>query len=204
VGKGTQAALLVDHFGARQLSSGDIFRKEICEGTELGCLAKTYMDRGELVPNEVTIGMMAKRLETDDIREHGFILDGFPRSVEQAVALDDALEKLGIQLAKVVSIEVPDEVVVSRLSGRLSCSQCGEIYQVQSKPPKAEGVCDKCSGVLVTRADDAPETIRARLKVFADTTLPVIGYYADKGVLLRVDGSGDPTEIFKVISGKLQ
>ena len=202
MGKGTQASLLEEHFGARPLSSGTIFRKEIEAETDLGRLAQRYIDHGELVPNGVTIEMMAKRLRSDDIRHHGFVLDGFPRSLRQAEALDEVLEQMDVKLGKVVSIEVSDDVVVSRLSGRMGCTKCGEIYHAQTKPPKREGLCDKCNGPLFVRSDDQPETIRARLKTFYETTLPVVDYYDKQGVLQRVDGSGSPMEIFEKISAQ--
>lgn len=181
-----------------------IFRTEIEAETDLGRLAKRYIDHGELVPNGVTIEMMAKRLHSDDIRRHGFVLDGFPRTVRQAEALDEILGEMEQHLDKVVSIEVPDEVVVSRLAGRMGCTKCGEIYHAITKPPKREGLCDKCNGPLIVRSDDTPETIWARLKVFQETTLPVVGYYEKQGVLLRVDGSGDPMDIFNHIESNLK
>ncbi len=199
VGKGTQASLLEERYDARPLSSGMIFRKEIEAETDLGRLAKRYIDHGELVPNGVTVEMMAKRLRSDDIRKHGFVLDGFPRAVKQAEALDEILNEMEERLNKVVSIEVPDEVVVARLAGRMGCTKCGEIYQALTKPPKREGLCDKCNGPLIVRSDDTPETIRARLRIFQETTLPVVDYYAKQGILHRVDGSGDPVEIFNQI-----
>ena len=199
VGKGTQAALLEEQFGARPVSSGMIFRTEIEAETDLGRLAKRYIDHGELVPNGVTIEMMAKRLRSDDIRRHGFVLDGFPRTVRQAEALDEILDEMEMHLDKVVSIEVPDEVVVARLAGRMGCTKCGETYHAITKPPKREGLCDKCNGPLIVRSDDTPETIWARLKVFQETTLPVVGFYEKKGILTRIDGSGDPMAIYNQI-----
>lgn len=199
VGKGTQAAFLEERLGMKPLSSGTIFRAEIDAETDLGRLAKQYIDRGELVPNGVTIEMMAKRIRNDDVRKHGFILDGFPRTVRQAEALDEMLENMDMHLDEVVSIEVDDEVVVSRLSGRMGCTKCGEIYHAQTKPPKREGLCDKCNGPLFVRTDDQPETIRDRLRVFHENTRPVIDYYAAKGMLLRVDGSLAPEAVYEQI-----
>jgi len=199
VGKGTQATMLEQNFGVRPISSGVIFRNEIEAETDLGRLAKRYIDHGELVPNGVTIEMMAKRLRSDDVRKSGFVLDGFPRTVRQAEALDELLDEMDEHLTKVVSIEVPEDVVVGRLAGRLGCTKCGEIYQAQTKPPKREGLCDKCNGPLIVRSDDTPETTKARLHIFNEKTRPVIDYYAEKGNLLRVDGSGDPMDVYKEI-----
>ena len=203
VGKGTQAELLEKNFGATQLSTGMIFRKEMEAETELGQMAKGYMEKGELVPDEVTIGMVANKLKTDEIMNGGFILDGFPRNVSQAEALDEILTGIGERLDKVISIEVDQEVVVDRLSGRRGCPKCTEIYHIVSKPPKVEGICDKCGTPLITRSDDNAETIRARLKVFADSTAPVIGYYEDKGILARIDGTGSPDEVYAQIATAL-
>lgn len=199
VGKGTQAALLEERTGAKPLSSGVIFRSEIEAETDLGRLAQSYIKRGELVPNGITIEMMAKRLRSDDVRKHGFILDGFPRTIRQAEALDLLLDDMDIHLDEVVSIEVDDELVVQRLSGRLGCTKCGEIYHMASKPPTREGLCDKCNSPLFVRQDDQPDTIRERLRVFHENTKPVIEYYAGKGSLLRVDGSKDPETVYKAI-----
>lgn len=200
VGKGTQAALLEARFGARPISSGTIFRSEIEAQTDLGRLAKSYIDRGELVPNGITIEMVAKRLRDEEVRRRGFILDGFPRTIRQAEALGKVLEEMDQRLEKAVSIEVDEDVVVRRLAGRLGCTNCGELYHSSTKPPKREGLCDKCNGPLVVRSDDQPETIRERLRVFRQDTQPVIEYYAGHGELLRVDGSGSPEEIFELIA----
>lgn len=199
VGKGTQAALLEQRLGLKPLSSGVIFRSEMEAETDLGRLAKRYIDHGELVPNGVTIEMMAKRLRTDDVRKHGFILDGFPRTVRQAEALDEMLADMGMDIDEVVFIEVDDDLVIGRLSGRMGCTKCGEIYHADTKPPKREGLCDKCNGPLFVRTDDQPETIRDRLKVFHENTRPVIDYYADRGKLLRIDGSKEPEEVYAAI-----
>ena len=199
VGKGTQAALLEQRFGARPLSSGMIFRSEIEAETDLGQLAKSYIDRGDLVPNGVTIQMMVKRLRADDVRKNGFILDGFPRTVRQAEALSEELEKEGITLDGVVSLEVDDDMVVKRLAGRMGCTKCGEIYHAANKPSKREGICDKCDSPLIVREDDKPETIRERLRVFYENTKPVIDYYADKGQLSRVDATQDPEAVYQAL-----
>jgi adenylate kinase len=199
VGKGTQAAMLEERLGARQLSSGVIFRSEIEAETDLGQLAKSYIDRGDLVPNGVTIQMMVKRLRADDVRKNGFILDGFPRTVRQAEALSEELEKEGITLDGVVSLEVDDDVVVTRLSGRMGCTKCGEIYHSVNKPSKREGICDKCNSPLIVREDDKPETIRERLRVFHENTKPVVDYYAAKGQLLRIDATQEPEAVYQAL-----
>lgn len=199
VGKGTQSALLSERLGLMPISSGDIFRKEIEAQTDLGRLAQRYIKAGELVPNGVTIEMMAKRLRDDDTRKSGFVLDGFPRTVKQAEALDEILFSMGSDLDKVVSIEVPDETLLHRLAGRMGCTKCGEIYHSRNKPPMREGLCDKCNGPLFVRTDDQPETILERLRVFHATTEPVIEYYAKTGSLQRVDGIEGPEETYRQI-----
>lgn len=199
VGKGTQAALLEERLGMKPLSSGVIFRSEIEAETDLGRLAKSYIDRGELVPNGITIEMMAKRIRSEEVRKKGFILDGFPRTIRQAEALDAMLAEMEMPLDEVVSIEVDDDVVVQRLSGRMGCTKCGEIYHRDSRPPKREGLCDKCNSPLFVRTDDQPETIRERLRVFHENTAPVIEYYESKGIMHRVDGSADPETVYEAI-----
>ena len=196
VGKGTQSALLVSRRGMVPLSSGDIFRKEIEAKTDLGRLAKRYIDHGELVPNGVTIEMMAKRLRDDEVRHRGFVLDGFPRTSKQAEALDEILFEMEIGLDKVVSIEVDEETIVARLSGRLGCTKCGELYHSVNKPPKREGLCDKCDSPLFVRTDDQAETIRERLRVFREKTAPVIEYYRASGDLQVVNGCDDPEDVY--------
>jgi adenylate kinase len=199
VGKGTQSALLAQRLGVRALSSGEIFRREIEAETDLGRLAKRYIDHGELVPNGVTVEMMAKRLRSDDVRKHGFVLDGFPRTVKQAEALDEIMEEMDETIKEVVSLEVDDEIIVHRLSGRLGCTKCGEIYHSTNKPPKREDICDKCNGPLFVRSDDHPDAIRERLRVFRENTLPVIEYYERRGVLRRIDASVDPEVTYRQI-----
>ena len=199
VGKGTQSALLSERLGLKALSSGDIFRREIEAETDLGRLAQRYIQHGELVPNGVTIEMMAKRLRDEDARKNGFVLDGFPRTVRQAEALDEILFQMDMGLDKVISIEVPEETILHRLAGRMGCTKCGEIYHSRNKPPMREGLCDKCNGPLFVRTDDKPETILERLRVFSETTAPVIDYYAKTGTLLRVDGSVGPEDTYRQI-----
>lgn len=203
VGKGTQAALIEERLGAKPLSSGVIFRQEIEAETDLGRLAKSYIDHGQLVPNGVTIEMMSKRLRTEEIRKKGFILDGFPRTIRQAEALTELLEDMGISIDQVISLEVPDEIIVERLSGRMGCTKCGEIYHDLTKPPKREGLCDKCNSPLLLRDDDKPETIRQRLKVFRENTQPVVDFYAAKGLLKRVDADRAPETVYADIAGAL-
>lgn len=204
VGKGTQAALLESRLGAIPLSSGMIFRAEIEADTDLGHLADSYIKRGELVPSGITIEMMRKKIATDNVRKHGFILDGFPRNIRQAEALDEILKEMGIALTFAVSLDVDDEVVVQRLSGRMGCTKCGEIYHSVSKPPMREGLCDKCNSPLMTRSDDQPETIRERLRVFHEQTAPLCDYYARQGLLRSVDGSKAPEEVYQQIVAGLK
>jgi adenylate kinase len=199
VGKGTQAALLEQHLGAIPLSSGMIFRSEIEAETDLGHLAQSYIKRGELVPSGITIEMMRKRMGSDNVRKHGFILDGFPRNIRQAEALDEILEEMDIHLNMAVALIVDDEVVVQRLSGRMGCTKCGEIYHSESKPPKREGLCDKCNSPLIIRSDDKPETIRERLRVFHEQTAPLCEFYEQKGLLKKVDGSKSPEDVYQQI-----
>lgn len=203
VGKGTQSALLEARLGAKPLSSGMIFRSEIDAQTDLGELAKSYIDRGELVPNGVTIQMMLKRLRSSEVQQKGFILDGFPRTVRQAEALDEELKKAQIELDCVISLEVDDQVIVDRLSGRLGCTKCGAIYHRFNKPPKREGFCDNCNSPVIVREDDNPETIKERLRVFRDNTAPVVDHYAVQGKLLRVESSRDPEIVFADILARI-
>jgi adenylate kinase len=199
VGKGTQSALLESRLGVKTLSSGEIFRREIEAQTDLGRLAQRYIQHGELVPNGVTIEMMAKRLRDPDTRKHGFVLDGFPRTLRQAEALDETLFDLDLTLDKVVALDVDEDVVIDRLSGRMGCTRCGEIYHAKTKPPKREGLCDKCNSPLFVRQDDQPETIRERLKVFQEQTQPVVDYYEKTGTLQHVSASKSPEEVYQEI-----
>lgn len=202
VGKGTQAAMLDDRLGMRQLSSGLIFRTEIEAQTDLGNLAKRYIDQGRLVPNGVTIEMMAKKLRDPETRKRGFVLDGYPRTVEQAKALDLLMEEMGLCLDQVVSLSVEDHVVVERLSKRIGCTKCGAIYHSVHKPPKREGICDSCNSPLFVRSDDRPDAILERLRTFREATAPVIGYYHEKGILKVVDAALDPEAIYLLIVEK--
>jgi adenylate kinase len=185
-----------ERLGLKQLSSGMIFRAEMEAETDLGRLARRYIDQGELVPDGVTIEMMAKRFTSNEVRRRGFILDGFPRTVEQASALLDILNDLEQPLSRVVSLEVEDEEVVKRLSGRMGCTKCGEIYHSSNKPPKREGICDRCNSPLFVREDDKPETIRERLRVYHSQTEPVIEYLEGRVDTIHTDASKDQETIY--------
>ncbi|WP_022854357.1 adenylate kinase [Thermodesulfatator atlanticus] len=197
-GKGTQAKMIAEKFGIPQISTGDMFREHLSKGTELGKKAKEYMDKGALVPDEIVLGMVEERLKQPDC-EKGFILDGFPRTLPQAEALDKLLEKLGKKIDYAILIDVPDEELVKRLTGRRTCKKCGMMYHVMFKPPKEEGKCDVCGGELYQRADDNEETVKNRLKVYHEQTEPIVQYYEKKGVLYRIDGMGSIEEIFNRI-----
>jgi adenylate kinase len=188
-GKGTQAAALAEHLGLAHVSSGDLFRYNLSQGTELGILAKSYMDKGALVPDHVTISMVMDRLDRGAQQsERGAILDGFPRTLPQAKALDEALAEQGLAVEVVPLIAVGDEEVMGRLTGRRVCRNCGATYHLIFKPPSAEGVCDACGGELYQRADDSPDTVRHRLYTYYKETGPLIGYYYAKDLLVEVDG----------------
>ena len=187
-GKGTQAEKLVELYQIPHISTGDMFRKAQKEGTALGLKAKSYMDQGQLVPDEVTVGIVKERLAEDDCKD-GFLLDGFPRTVQQADALDGILKELGMALDRVVNIEVDKTFLVDRLTGRRVCRTCGATFHVTNKAPKVEGVCDKCGGELYQRNDDTVETVSNRLDVYAAQTAPLIEYYQSKGIMSSIDGS---------------
>lgn len=203
-GKGTQATLLVEKLGLVHVSSGDLFRENLSKKTELGILAKSYMDKGELVPDEVTIRMVIDRLAQPDCAK-GVILDGFPRTLAQAEALDKALSEQGNKIALVPYIHVSDDVLLRRLSGRWTCKQCKAVYHEIYSPPKVMGVCDACGGELYQRLDDTPETQRNRIDVYMKQTQPLIEYYQSTGLLVKVDGEGDvesvQSALLKVIAG---
>ncbi len=189
-GKGTQADLLQQKLGIPHVASGDLFRYNLQNETELGRLAQTYMERGELVPDGVTIAMVRERLEQPDCA-NGVILDGFPRTIPQAEALSEMLQAMGRSLDLVILIKVSEEELVRRLSGRRICRSCGATYHIEFNPPKQPGVCDICGGELYQREDDKPETVRNRLKVYFEQTAPLIDYYRQKDLLREVDGKGD-------------
>ncbi|WP_131768517.1 adenylate kinase [Candidatus Protofrankia californiensis] len=188
-GKGTQAAFIAQARSIPKISTGDIFRANVREGTELGVLAKQYMDAGDLVPDEVTIGMVRNRLAEDDAAK-GFLLDGFPRNVPQAEVLGQLLEEMGTRLDVVLELVVDDDEVVRRLSGRRTCRNCGHIWHMDFDPPAVEGICDRCNGELFQRDDDRSETVRHRLEVYAEQTSPLVAYYAAKGLLIGIDATG--------------
>lgn len=202
VGKGTQAARLRDAEGVAHISTGDALRKAVAEGTETGLKAKSYMDRGELVPDEVVIAIAKESLQREG--KNGFILDGFPRTVAQAEALDKVLDEIGAPLQVVVNLQAPEDELVRRLSGRRLCSKCGAGYHVESMPSAVEGKCDACGAETVQREDDKPEAIRNRLQVYEAKTAPVIDYYAHKSILRNVDASGPVDEVLRKIESALK
>lgn len=183
-GKGTQAEIICEKLNIPTISTGNILREAIRNKTELGILAKSYMDKGNLVPDAVVVGIVSERLREDDCK-NGFILDGMPRTLAQAEALDE----LGVEIDVVLSIEVEDSAIEKRMGGRRVCEGCGASYHIEHKKPLCDGVCDSCGGKLILRADDAPETVRERLKVYHEQTEPLVEFYASKGLLKRIDGS---------------
>ncbi|MDQ1643072.1 MAG: adenylate kinase [Actinomycetota bacterium] len=193
-GKGTQAQFIASHFAIPKISTGDIFRANVSEGTELGVEARKYMDAGDLVPDEVTIGMVKDRLSQGDAQV-GFLLDGFPRTVRQAEVLDELLAALLAVLDVVLELVVDDDEVVRRLSGRRTCHRCGHVWHLDFDPPTAESICDRCGGELFQRDDDREDTIRHRLEVYADQTSPLIGYYGELGLLRGVDATGPVEDV---------
>ena len=191
-GKGTQAAVISERLNIPQISTGNIIRAALKSGTEMGLKAKSFIEEGKLVPDEVVIGIIKERLVEDDCKE-GFILDGFPRTIPQAEALDN----MGIEIDKVIDIEVPDEVIVTRMSGRRVCEKCGRPYHTESLKPKVEGICDDCAGALVQRKDDHPDTVKARLEIYHNETEPLKGYYEKQGKLFVVEGQNSVEETTK-------
>jgi adenylate kinase len=202
-GKGTQAEKLVDLYQIPHISTGDMFRKAQKDGTELGLKAKSYMDQGQLVPDEVTVGIVKERLAEADCKE-GFLLDGFPRTVQQADALDTILAELDMALDCVVNIAVDKAFLVDRLTGRRVCHTCGATYHIANKAPKVEGVCDKCGGELYQRGDDTIETVSNRLDVYAAQTAPLIDYYKSKGIMSSIDGSKSMEDVLADIRTALE
>ena len=201
-GKGTQAEKLVELYQIPHISTGDMFRKAQKDGTELGLKAKEYMEQGQLVPDEVTVGIVRERLAEADCKD-GFLLDGFPRTVQQADALDGILKDLGMALDRVINIEVDKAFLVDRLTGRRVCRTCGATFHVVNKAPKVEGVCDKCGGELYQRNDDKIETVSNRLDVYAAQTAPLIEYYQSKGVMSSIDGSKSMKDVLADIRSAL-
>lgn len=193
-GKGTQASEIVKKFPIPHISTGDMFRKAIKDETDLGKEAKSYMDRGELVPDEVTVGIVKERISEDDAKK-GFLLDGFPRTIDQAEALNSIMAELDRSIDAVINIEVPEEELMNRLTGRRICEKCGMTYHLVFNPPKVEGICDLDGGKLYQREDDNPETVSNRLKVNVKQSKPILEYYDNKGVLNNIDGSKDIEEV---------
>ena len=194
-GKGTQAARIAEELKIPHISTGDIFRANIKNGTELGKKAKSYMDAGKLVPDELVCDLVADRIAKDDCKE-GFILDGFPRTIPQAEALDKAVDALGTKIDYAVNIDVPDESIVRRMGGRRACVGCGATYHIKYNPPKTENICDVCGKELILRDDDKPETVQTRLNVYHEQTQPLIDYYTKKGIIATVDGTQSMDDVF--------
>ncbi len=198
-GKGTQAKKIAEKYQIPHISTGDIFRANIKNGTELGRKAKTYMDQGLLVPDELVCDLVVDRVQQEDCKG-GYILDGFPRTIPQAERLDQALAELGESVDYAVNVEVPDENIVNRMGGRRACVGCGATYHLVYAPTKKEGVCDSCGSELVLRDDDRPETVQKRLGVYHEQTQPLIDYYGRKGILKDVDGTMDMEAVFQAIT----
>ena len=197
-GKGTQAKKIAERYGLPHVSTGDIFRANIKNGTELGMEAKKYMDQGMLVPDELTVKILLDRVAQEDCK-NGYILDGFPRTIPQAEVLDKALTELGDKIDYAVNVHVPDENIVNRMYGRRACVSCCGTYHVVYAPTKKEGICDACGGELILRDDDKPETVQKRLAVYHEQTQPLIDFYQNKGILVEVDGTKEMAEVFEAI-----
>ncbi len=202
-GKGTQAEKIVEKYPIPHISTGDMFRLAIKEGTELGQKAKSYMDEGALVPDEVTIGIVEERLSKDDCQK-GFLLDGFPRTLAQAEALDELLAKMNKSIDYVLHVDVDTDELVERLTGRRICPSCGATYHIKFNPPKQEGICDKDGEKLIQRKDDQPDTVKNRLEVNLEQTQPMLDFYSDKGSLVKIDGSQQIDQVFHDIDEKLK
>ena len=194
-GKGTQAKKVAKKYNIPHISTGDIFRANIKEKTELGNKAKEYMDKGELVPDDITIGMLLDRIHKADCKD-GFVLDGFPRTIPQAKSLSEALSKLNEKIDYAINIDVPDDSIITRMSGRRACLSCGSTYHIKYSAPKKENICDNCGSELVIRDDDKPETVKKRLDVYHKQTQPLIDYYDNENILANVDGTKDMEEVF--------
>ena len=194
-GKGTQAKRIAEKYGIPHVSTGDIFRANLKEGTELGLKAKVFMDKGALVPDEITIGMLMDRIHQPDCKD-GYVLDGFPRNIPQAEALTKALSEANEPMDAVVDVDVPDENIMDRMSGRRTCRKCGEGYHTKYNPPKVDGICDVCGSELYIRDDDKPETVKKRLTVYHDQTQPLIDYYTKQGILKSVNGTQMMEKVF--------
>lgn len=201
-GKGTQAALIKEEYKIAHISTGDMFRKAIGEKTPMGVVAASYIDKGNLVPDDVTVALVKERLSEADCK-NGFLLDGFPRTYEQAVALDEILKDLGIKLDAVLNISVADEYLVERITGRRVCSKCGASYHIKAHKPAVNGICDMCGGELIQRKDDEESTIKTRLQVYYQKTKPVLDYYINQGLVKDVPGVGDIEDIFNNVKKSL-
>ncbi len=197
-GKGTQAKMIADKYGVPHISTGDIFRANIKNGTELGLEAKKYMDQGLLVPDELTVKILLDRVAQDDCK-NGYVLDGFPRTIPQANVLEEALDKLGDKIDYAINVDVPDENIIRRMGGRRACLACGATYHIEHVPPKQEGICDRCGKELILRDDDKPETVKNRLNVYHEQTQPLIEFYESRDVLRSVDGTVDMNDVFAAI-----
>lgn len=197
-GKGTQAVSIVKRYNIPHISTGDMFRKNIKEGTDLGKKAKEYMDKGLLVPDDLVVAIVKDRLTESDCQE-GFLLDGFPRTVNQANALDTELKSLNYELSNVINIDVEKEELIERAVGRRVCKDCGATYHVKFNPPKKENICDVCDGELIQRKDDTVETVTKRIEVYLEQTQPLIDYYGKKGILINIDGKQDIDKVFEDI-----
>lgn len=194
-GKGTQAKMIADKYGVPHISTGDIFRANIKNGTDLGIEAKKYMDQGLLVPDELTVKILLDRVAKDDCSK-GYVLDGFPRTIPQAEVLEKALAEINDQIDYAIDVDVPDENIINRMSGRRACLACGATYHIMHVPSKKEGICDRCGKELILRDDDKPETVQNRLKVYHEQTQPLIDFYTKKGILRTVDGTVDMKDVF--------
>jgi adenylate kinase len=197
-GKGTQAKRIAEKYSLPHISTGDIFRANIKNGTELGNKAKSYMDKGSLVPDEITIGMLIDRINDKDC-VNGYVLDGFPRTLAQASSLDEALAKRNEKIDYAIDVDVPDENIINRMGGRRACLNCGATYHLEFIPTKVEGICDNCGNEIVIREDDKPETVKKRLEVYHAQTQPLIDYYSKKDILKSVDGTLEIDEVFGAI-----
>ena len=202
-GKGTQATLIKEHYNIPHISTGDMFRQAMANETELGILAKSYIDKGNLVPDDVTIGIVRDRLKQDDCKERGFLLDGFPRTINQAIALDEILKELNVKLDGVINIDVDDSALIARISGRRICPNCGASFHLVVHKPKVDGICDECGHPLIQRDDDKEETLKVRLENYYKKTEPVLSYYEKSGLVINIWGMGSIDEIFANITDKL-
>lgn len=201
-GKGTQAKMIAEKYGVPHISTGDIFRVNIKNGTELGMEAKKYMDQGLLVPDELTVKILLDRVAKDDCK-NGYVLDGFPRTIPQAEVLDKALSEINDKIDFAIDVDVPDENIIKRMGGRRACLNCGATYHIEHIPPKQEGICDVCGKELVLRDDDKPETVKNRLDVYHQQTQPLIDFYQAKSILKTVDGTVDMKDVFAAITAIL-